>query len=294
MHMFRTITRCLLLCCATALPASATVVYSDLGPNNAYDTTSFQTLSQPYDYAVSFVPTKTVSLASITLPLIVVGSPQVNAITLTLLTTNPSTGLPVLTAQSPSFTISNLINYSQNDGNGALYTVTPTSLISLTAGQTYWILATAPSGTEDGWFDNYTRLRDNYLWTSDNGASWQKYTPENISGGMTITGYLPGDLNDDGVINSDDFALIDRGFAKHLTGYSNGDLNFDGVVNSQDYLLLDTDYLHQASPSAAAQLLSDRESQFGPAYVSSLLTSLPEPATLTLLTLFPLLRRRTK
>lgn len=51
---------------------------------------------------------------------------------------------------------------------------------------------------------------------------------------------LAGDANNDGKINADDFALTDRGFAKHLTGYANGDFNTDGIINARDYLILDS------------------------------------------------------
>ncbi|HZZ43293.1 MAG TPA: glycoside hydrolase family 44 protein [Tepidisphaeraceae bacterium] len=89
-----------------------------------------------------------------------------------------------------------------------------------------------------------------------------------------------GDANGDGIINSDDYALVDRGYAKHLTGFSNGDFNHDGVITSADYLLLDTAYA-QSGHSPSQDFLTQRESQFGSAYVTALLASIPEPALLT-------------
>jgi autotransporter-associated beta strand protein len=86
-----------------------------------------------------------------------------------------------------------------------------------------------------------------------------------------------GDANFDGSLNADDYALLDRGFAKHLSGWTNGDFNYDGNINSQDYLLIDTAYL-TLNPSTASSLLAARESQFGAAYVQDLLTNLPEPS----------------
>jgi hypothetical protein len=56
---------------------------------------------------------------------------------------------------------------------------------------------------------------------------------------------LPGDANLDGVLNGDDFTLIDRGIAKHLTGWVNGDFNYDNVVNSADYQILDSAFQQQ-------------------------------------------------
>ncbi|HZZ44186.1 MAG TPA: DNRLRE domain-containing protein [Tepidisphaeraceae bacterium] len=94
---------------------------------------------------------------------------------------------------------------------------------------------------------------------------------------------LPGDANLDGVITADDYALLDRGFDKHLTGWANGDFNGDGVINSADYLLIDTAFAQQAPLSP--EFLAEREAEFGSAYIASLTASLPEP---TLLLLFPL------
>jgi hypothetical protein len=90
---------------------------------------------------------------------------------------------------------------------------------------------------------------------------------------------LFGDANLDGKINADDYALIDRGFAKHLTGWTSGDFNYDGVVDQNDYLLIDRAYLLGQAPGFnPGSLLADRDSQFGDAYVSSLLASVPEPS----------------
>ena len=91
-----------------------------------------------------------------------------------------------------------------------------------------------------------------------------------------------GDANMDGRINADDFALIDRGFAKHLTGWTNGDFNYDNSVTPADYLLIDRVFAQQSGPLSPS-FLAMRESQFGDAYVSQLLASVPEPSSLTCL-----------
>jgi hypothetical protein len=52
------------------------------------------------------------------------------------------------------------------------------------------------------------------------------------------TGELPGDANLNGVIDRDDFALIDRGAAMGLSGFQNGDFNLDGAINSADYSII--------------------------------------------------------
>jgi autotransporter-associated beta strand protein len=103
-----------------------------------------------------------------------------------------------------------------------------------------------------------------------------------------------GDANLDGKITADDYALLDKGFATHASTWTLGDFNYDGVVNAVDYLLIDkTVTLQSGSYSPDATLLAQREAQFGDAYVSELLTSIPEPSLLAACGLaFPLLRRR--
>jgi hypothetical protein len=59
--------------------------------------------------------------------------------------------------------------------------------------------------------------------------------------------FLQGDANGDGVIDFDDYALIDNGFLNGLSGYGNGDFNNDGVIDFDDYALIDTNYLLQGS-----------------------------------------------
>ncbi|HZZ42721.1 MAG TPA: dockerin type I domain-containing protein [Tepidisphaeraceae bacterium] len=88
-----------------------------------------------------------------------------------------------------------------------------------------------------------------------------------------------GDANLDGKINADDYALLDRGFTKHLTTWAYGDFNYDGVINAADYLLIDRDFTLQSGTYAPdAALLAQREAQFGDAYVQELLASIPEPS----------------
>jgi len=57
-----------------------------------------------------------------------------------------------------------------------------------------------------------------------------------------------GDMNLDGVVNADDYFLIDSGFIRQAGGYRNGDLSYDGVVNADDYFLIDSAFLGQTGP----------------------------------------------
>ena len=69
------------------------------------------------------------------------------------------------------------------------------------------------------------------------------------SGGAIVVKYTyEGDMNLDGVVNADDYFLIDRGFITQKGGYANGDLNYDGVVNADDYHLIDAAFLEQSGP----------------------------------------------
>jgi len=84
-----------------------------------------------------------------------------------------------------------------------------------------------------------------------------------------------GDATLDGVINADDYFLIDNGFITQAAGYLNGDFNYDGVVNADDYFLIDSSFIGQSGPLSVRAL------------------SVPEPAaTLMVLGAAALLIRR--
>jgi PEP-CTERM motif len=123
-----------------------------------------------------------------------------------------------------------------------------------------------------------------------------------------------GDANLDGVINMDDYALIDNGFNNHLTGWRNGDFNYDGTIDSNDYILIDNSDAFQMGslaiieqmphwkiPGYAALYLPIYESHFGDlstaaydaalaagtpagdAMPAGLFATVPEPASMGLL-----------
>lgn len=124
-------------------------------------------------------------------------------------------------------------------------------------------------------------------------ATWFGQTVDATSLLMAVT-YI-GDLNFDGKVDGDDFALIDR--AKLLYGVStstdprgiaadeaqwvNGDVNYDGVIDANDYALIDKTYgiLHGG---LSPDFLAMREAEFGSDYVTSLVASVPEPGTIGL------------
>ena len=62
-----------------------------------------------------------------------------------------------------------------------------------------------------------------------------------------------GDANLDGVINADDYFLIDLGYMARAKGYRNGDFNTDGVINADDYFIIDLAFIRHG-----ARLSSER------------------------------------
>ena len=61
-----------------------------------------------------------------------------------------------------------------------------------------------------------------------------------------------GDANLDGLVNADDYFLVDSGFLTQIGGYRNGDFNYDAVVNADDYFLIDSAFLGQKSKLSLA------------------------------------------
>jgi hypothetical protein len=51
--------------------------------------------------------------------------------------------------------------------------------------------------------------------------------------------FMQGDADHNGVIDGDDYAIIDNGFNNQLTGFLNGDFNYDGVIDGDDYAIID-------------------------------------------------------
>jgi len=73
-----------------------------------------------------------------------------------------------------------------------------------------------------------------------------------LSGDSVLVKYSwNGDANLDGLINADDYFLIDSGFVTQLGGYTNGDFNYDAIVNADDYFLIDSAFIAQTGPLSA-------------------------------------------
>ncbi|MCY2952489.1 MAG: PEP-CTERM sorting domain-containing protein [Planctomycetota bacterium] len=66
------------------------------------------------------------------------------------------------------------------------------------------------------------------------------------SNSMLVKYTWNGDTNLDGLINADDYFMVDSGFITQAKGYQNGDLTLDGVVNANDYFLIDSAFIGQS------------------------------------------------
>ncbi|MCY2952158.1 MAG: lamin tail domain-containing protein [Planctomycetota bacterium] len=63
-----------------------------------------------------------------------------------------------------------------------------------------------------------------------------------------------GDANLDGLVNADDYFLIDSAFISQAKGFYNGDFNYDDIINADDYFLIDSAFISQTGPLSAIAL----------------------------------------
>jgi len=76
------------------------------------------------------------------------------------------------------------------------------------------------------------------------------------AGGVRVKYTWLGDLDGNGTVNADDYALIDAGFANRASGYGNGDVDYSGSINSDDYFYIDWGFSNQGTPLAPQAALS--------------------------------------
>jgi hypothetical protein len=109
-----------------------------------------------------------------------------------------------------------------------------------------------------------------------NGSQTTLWSGRTVGAETTLIAYTyQGDLNLDGQINADDYALIDlySTFA-NASGYSHGDINYNGAINADDYALIDFN-----STQSLPDLIDNGGARsFG-------MTAVPEPAGVTVLAL---------
>jgi len=81
------------------------------------------------------------------------------------------------------------------------------------------------------------------------GAIYNQFEGQVVDANSILISYTwNGDGNLDGVVNADDYFLIDTGFISQQGGWYNGDFNYDGVVNADDYFMIDSAFLGQTGP----------------------------------------------
>jgi autotransporter-associated beta strand protein len=97
------------------------------------------------------------------------------------------------------------------------------------------------------------------------------------SGQIEIEYTLLGDANLDGAVNGSDFAILATNFNKAVSGWDQGDFNYDGAANGSDFASLAGNFNKGSSQAAVDAFASDTG--------SSLIASVPEPASLGLLLL---------
>ncbi|HZZ42788.1 MAG TPA: dockerin type I repeat-containing protein [Tepidisphaeraceae bacterium] len=265
--------------------------YDTLGSSNSYIAVSAAIGnvggSDPAQQALQFTASQTVKLTDLDLVLgtVLIGHGS-GAATVELHLDNGNTpGALVESWATPSVTST----------TGTLLSL-PATGATLAANTKYWLTVTsAPSSLlGGGWFMSSTTVPAGILVANRYGSTdpWNNFTyykPEAVR--LTGDAVIPGDANEDGKISVDDYALLDRGFSKHLTGWNNGDFNGDNQINSADYAILDAASLAQNALSPA--LLAAHEAEFGPTYASQLAAAVPEPtALLSLLPALPFLIRR--
>jgi len=87
-----------------------------------------------------------------------------------------------------------------------------------------------------------------------NNPNLTLFAGQTIQKGDVLLKYVYfGDANMDGVVNADDYHLIDKAFIVQPGGWYNGDFNYDGVINADDYFLIDRAFLCQSGPLAAGE-----------------------------------------
>ncbi len=105
------------------------------------------------------------------------------------------------------------------------------------------------------------------------GAFTTSFDGQTVSNTDILVKYTyEGDANLDGIVNGDDYDLIDNGFNNDLTGWRNGDFNYDGVVNGDDYTLINNGFNNEGAGTLT--IVAQDTAQ---------VASVPEPTSLWLL-----------
>jgi hypothetical protein len=105
---------------------------------------------------------------------------------------------------------------------------------------------------------------------------------------------LPGDANFSGAVDAADFATLAGNFGKTGQTWNAGDFTFDGRVDATDFSLLAANFGKRIPASASAPLTVEDWASLEAFGASIGASTVPEPSTLCLLALAPLLARRAR
>jgi autotransporter-associated beta strand protein len=237
---------------------------------------------------------------------------------------NPTSSTTSALPAGPVSIIAGTLQLAPNVTLGSQTTATPASNVHITS------LSISGTGTFDinnnHIIVNYTAGNDpiatiaTYLSTGYNGGAWNgpgiissaaqtnsSYSlgyadaadpgnPAGLASGQIEVKYtLYGDLNLDGIVNGNDFAILAANFGKTVTGgWDEGDLNFDKLVNGADFALLAKNFGKSATGAALTLPASDWSALYTFAAAHGLLADVPEPTPAVAVTLSTLatLRRR--
>jgi hypothetical protein len=105
------------------------------------------------------------------------------------------------------------------------------------------------------------------------------------SGQIEVKVTLLGDANLDGLVNGSDFNILAANFNQSITGWDQGDFNYDGLVNASDFNVLAANFNQGVSGGASAGDFAALDAFAAANGLSLPTSSVPEPASLGLLTL---------
>jgi autotransporter-associated beta strand protein len=191
-----------------------------------------------------------------------------------------ATGIGGVTLQLPNITAGGIFDVN-NDHVFINYTTTDPFAAVRALLQTGYA-----SGAWTGPGINSSAAAANHSYTLGYADGATANIPGLSSGQIEIAYTLYGDINLDGVVNGTDFGILAGNFGKTVTGgWQQGDLNFDGTVNGTDFGLLAGNFGKSASGRAITLPASEWAALDAFAASHGLLSDVPEPTSMGLLTI---------
>ena len=161
---------------ATLVPAGDTLIYSNLG--NGYSGTLYG-LTSSQALAVAFTPSFQVNFADAQLPLDGDGS---------------STAINVYLESDggghPGTILDTLVEQQALSNSGSIVTFDCSACLQLSAGTTYWIVATQPSAVT-GWFSNASGISGGFVYDTNGSATGPWIASSFTQAGLEVDGDAP-------------------------------------------------------------------------------------------------------